>query len=94
MTKIKIKNGHLISNLNAKVGDVVDGLKIVKVIGQRSFPIPQGKRIVMSNLLHVELEGATVNDDHNHNTEGDIPLNNVNDPMPDEPADWDAFFNS
>ena len=90
---IKTKDGFLINNLTAKVGDVIDGKVIIKVLGQTAFPIVKNRMIVNVKMLEVAFKAESQPVTNNTIISDDIAgFDNLGDDVPQEPADWQNLF--
>jgi len=89
---IKTKDGFLVDNLTAKVGDIIAGKPIAKILGRKSFPIAKAGKLIMTQMLEIVFEEIVVPPVVNNITDDIAGFDNLGDDVPQEPADWQNFF--
>ena len=90
---IKTKDGFLVDNLTAKVGDIIAGKPIEKILGRKSFPVAKGGKLIMAQMLEIAFTQETIAPPVVNNITDDIAgFDNLGDDVPQEPADWQNLF--
>lgn len=89
---IKTKDGFLIEQVTAKIGDIIAGKPIAKILGRKQFPVAKGGKLVMMQMLEIAFEEIVVPPVVNNITDEIVGNDNLGDHAPQELADWQNFF--
>ena len=74
---IKTKDGFLVDNLTAKVGDIIAGKPIEKILGRKSFPVAKGGKLIMAQMLEIAFTQETIAPPVVNNITDDIGRGNL-----------------